>query len=192
MYWFLAWAHQICRETWQNLWGLGDEFYPKPLQGYGWCSQQRKLQRPETHRTRDESHEENWGWDDPGDDSYWWNAIRLCPWMRYNRCFIHHTAAPGEILVQERSQWQKPDFVLCFCRSGESIWPCPPKGIMVVYEKGGGRRVDNASITSYVQQCTQPSESRLWVQWGIWSWHWGPSGLCSQPSTFYHCAWGFI
>ena len=20
----------------------------------------------------------------------------------------------------------------------------------------------------------------------------GPSGLCSQPSTFYHCAWGFI
>ena len=44
----------------------------------------------------------------------------------------------------------------------------------------------------YVQQCTQPSESWLWVQWGIRSRCWGPSGLCSQPSTFYHCAWGFI
>ena len=29
----------------------------------------------ETHRTRDESHGENCGWDDPGDDSYWWNAF---------------------------------------------------------------------------------------------------------------------
>ena len=46
--------------------------------------------------------------------------------------------------------------------------------------------------TLYVQQCTQPSESWLRVQWGIRSWCWGPSGLCSQPSTFYHCAWGFI
>ena len=45
----------------------------------------------------------------------------------------------------------------------ESILPCPPKGLVVGYEKGGGRRVDSASSTSYVQQCTQPSESRLWV-----------------------------
>ena len=29
----LAWAYQICCETWQNPWGLGNEFYPKPLQG---------------------------------------------------------------------------------------------------------------------------------------------------------------
>ena len=56
----------------------------KPLQGQGWCSQQRKLQRSQTHRTRDESHGENRGWDDPGDDSHWWNAIRLCLWTRYN------------------------------------------------------------------------------------------------------------
>ena len=26
-------CYQICCETWQNPWGLGDEFYPKPLQG---------------------------------------------------------------------------------------------------------------------------------------------------------------
>ena len=97
-YWFLARAYQICRETWQNPWGLGDEFYPKPLQGWGWCSQQRKLQRSETHRTCDESHGENCGWDDAGDNSHWWNAIRLCPWTRYNQCYIHHSAAPGEIL----------------------------------------------------------------------------------------------
>ena len=32
-YCLLAWAYQICCETWQNPWGLGDEFYPKPLQG---------------------------------------------------------------------------------------------------------------------------------------------------------------
>ena len=128
----------------------------------------------------------------PADDSHWWNAIRLCPWTRYNRCYIHHSAASGEILVQERSQWQEPDSVLCFCWPGESVWPCPPKGLVVGYEKGGGRRVDSASSTSYVQQCTQPSESWLWVQWGIRSLCWGPSGLCSQPSTFYHCAWGFI
>ena len=68
-----------------------------------------------------------------------------------------------QILVQERSQWQEPDSVLCFCWSGESIWPCPPKGLVVGYEKGGGRRVDSASSTSYVQQCTQPSESSLWM-----------------------------
>ena len=30
---------------------------------------------------------------------------------------------------------------------------------MVGYEKGGGRRVDSESSTSYVQQCTQPIES---------------------------------
>ena len=42
--------------------------------------------------------------------------------------------------------------------------------------------------------CTKylPSESRLWVQWGIRSWCWGTPGLCSQPSTLYHCAWGSI
>ena len=97
-----------------------------------------------------------------------------------------------QCLVQERSQWQEPDSVLWFCWSGESIWSCPPKGLVVGYEKGGGRRVDSASSTSYVQQCTQPSESWLWVQWGIWSWCWGTPGLCSQPSTLYHCAWGFI
>ena len=65
----------------------------------------------------------------------------------------------------------------CFCWSGESVWSCPPKGLVVGYEKGGGRRVDSASSTSYVQQCTQPSESRLWVQWGIQSW--GTPGLYS-------------
>ena len=97
-----------------------------------------------------------------------------------------------KFFVQERSRWQEPDSVLCFCWSGESIWPCPPKGLVVGYEKGGGRRVDSASSTSYVQQCTQPSESRLWVQWGIRSWCWGTPGLCSQPTTLYHCAWGFI
>ena len=32
--------------------------------------QQRKLQRSETHKTCDESHGENCGWDDPGDDSH--------------------------------------------------------------------------------------------------------------------------
>ena len=128
----------------------------------------------------------------PGDDSHWWNAICLCPWTRYNRCYIHHSAAPGEILVREISQWQEPDSVLCFCWSGESVWPCPPKGLVVGYEKGRGRRVDSESSTRYVQQCTQPSESWLWVQWGIRSRCWGPPGLCSPPSTFYHCAWGFI
>ena len=50
------------------------------------------------------------------------------------------------------SQWQEPDSVLCFCWSEESIWLCPPKGLVVGYEKGGGRRVDSASSTSYVQQ----------------------------------------
>ena len=79
----------------------------------------------------------------------------------YSACFFY--VSSGEILVQERSQWQEPDSVLCFCWSGESIWPCPPKGLVVGYEKGGGRRVDSASSTSYVQQCTQLSESRLWV-----------------------------
>ena len=28
--------------------------------------------------------------------------FHLCHWTRYNRCYIHHSAAPGEILVQER------------------------------------------------------------------------------------------
>ena len=79
-----------------------------------------------------------------------------------------------------------------FCWSGESVWPCPPKGLVVGYEKGGGWRMDSASSTSYVQQCTQPSEIWPWVQWGIRSRWWGPSGPCSQPSTFYHCARGFI
>ena len=76
--------------------------------------------------------------------------------------------------LQERSQQQEPDSVLCFCWPGESVWPCPQKGLVVGYEKGGGRRVDSASSTSYVQQCTQPSESWLWVQWGIRSRCWGP------------------
>ena len=97
----------------------------------------RKLQRSETHRTCDESHGKNCGWDDPGDDSHWWNAIRLCPWSRYNRCYIHHSAAPGEILVQERSQWQEPDSVLCFCWSGESIWPCPREVLWWAIRKVG-------------------------------------------------------
>ena len=86
-----------------------------------------------------------------------------------------NSATPGEILVQERSQWQELDSFLCFCWSGESVWPCPPKGLVVGYEKGGGQRVDSASSTSYVQQCMQPSKSWLWVQWGIWRWCWGLS-----------------
>ena len=40
-------------------------------------------------------------------------------------------------------------------------------------------------LVQALQQCMQPSESWLWVQCGIWSRCWGPSGLCSQPSTFY-------
>ena len=94
--------------------------------------------------------------------------------------------------LQEKFLSRKDDSVLCFCWPGESIWPSPLKDLVVGYEKGGGRRVDSGSITSYVQQCMQPSESWLWVQWGIRSRCWGPSELCSQPSTFHHRACGFI
>ena len=76
-----------------------------------------------------------------------------------------YTSAPWAILVQERSQWQEPDSVLCFCWPGESVWQCPPKGLVVGYENGWGRRVDCASSTSYVQQCTQPSES--WLEFEV-------------------------
>ena len=45
------------------------------------------------------------------------------------------------------------DSLFCFCWSGESVWPCPPKGLVVGYEKVGGRRVDsstsNASTTMH-------------------------------------------
>ena len=82
-----------------------------------------------------------------------------------------------------RKDLNDKDSVLCFCWPGESFWPCPPKGLVVGYEIGGSRRVDSASSTSYVQQCTQPIESWLWGQWRIQSPFWGPSGLCSQPSN---------
>ena len=106
------------------------------------------------------SHGENCGWDDPGGDSHWWNAIRLCPWTKYNRCYIHHSGAPGEIPVQERSQWQEPDSVLCFCWSGESIWPCPRKVLWWVMRKVG--------VEEWIVRLVQAmyNNARSWVRVG--------------------------